>query len=748
MVTAARPAAPKPRKIAVLGGGMGALSAVYELTRDADWQERHDITVYQIGWRLGGKGASGRNMEPGFHHRIEEHGVHVFFGFYTNAFRLMEACYKELGRPAGSPLATWEDAFKGMNHIVVPEKLPNGQWDQWSWDPPPMAGTPTDDRSEIGFVQCFETIAVWFRDALSKMFSQASPLVASPQVLALKGTYAAHGPAIEDLASRGVAAARQLSLHTARAGHLVQPFGAVPLAGLQQQTDAFLSITVEMFEQALRWFWLVSRDSIVRADSDFERQVRKTWIICNFIYANLHGIQKSGVLSRGIESLNQVDYLDWIEQHARPDNGATSRSVLTRWIYDAVFSYRFGDITKPSLEAGTALLVLLRILFTYSGDFLYKMQSGMGDIVFAPLYEVLRKRGVKFAFFHRVVELEVGQENGASVVSRITFERQAKPKDAADAYAPLVPILDREGLTLPCWPSEPDYRQLQDGTALRQSMLAAGSSLEAYAVSPHAETLVLAKGEFDDVILGIGLGALPAICKELADANADWKTMMAEVGTVATLGAQLWTKRDLSSLASGQLARPGIFCGFDYDRAPIDTYSPMTQVLARESWPLTDEAPKGVAYFCSPLNDAPATEGTAGAKQVRALALTLLQQQIRNIWPRSLTAAGHFDWNLLVDMRAVPGAGAGRLESQYFVGVANRSDRYVATFKDSSRHRLWPHRTGFRNLVITGDWVRNSLNVGCIEATVMTGMQAANVVRGRPVGEGIAGWGLLCSAQP
>jgi hypothetical protein len=193
---------------------------------------------------------------------------------------------------------------------------------------------------------------------------------------------------------------------------------------------------------------------------------------------------------------------------------------------------------------------------------------------------------------------------------------------------------------------------------------------------------------------------------------------------------------------------PAIFCGFDYDRAPIDTYSPMTQVLARESWPDTDEAPKGIAYFCSPLNDAPATEGAAGAEQVRALTLTLLQQQIRNIWPHATDAAGKFDWNLLVDMQAAPGTGAARLAAQYFVGVANPSDRYVTTFSDTSRHRLWPDRTGFDNLVITGDWVRNTFNIGCIEATVMSGMQAANVVRELPLGQGIAGWGLLSHELP
>jgi uncharacterized protein with NAD-binding domain and iron-sulfur cluster len=74
------------RRIAILGGGVASLSTALELTSVPDWQTRYDITVYQMGWRLGGKGASSRNPAAGG--RIEEHGLHVWFGCYDNAFRL------------------------------------------------------------------------------------------------------------------------------------------------------------------------------------------------------------------------------------------------------------------------------------------------------------------------------------------------------------------------------------------------------------------------------------------------------------------------------------------------------------------------------------------------------------------------------------------------------------------------------------------------------------------------------------
>ena len=72
-------------KVAVLGGGVGGMTAAFELTATPELRERFEVTVYQLGWRSGGKGASGRNAAIA--DRIEEHGLHVWFGFYDNAFR-------------------------------------------------------------------------------------------------------------------------------------------------------------------------------------------------------------------------------------------------------------------------------------------------------------------------------------------------------------------------------------------------------------------------------------------------------------------------------------------------------------------------------------------------------------------------------------------------------------------------------------------------------------------------------------
>ena len=50
-----------PTRVAVIGGGIAALTTAFELTRP-ELNGQYEVTVYQMGWRLGGKGASSRGV--------------------------------------------------------------------------------------------------------------------------------------------------------------------------------------------------------------------------------------------------------------------------------------------------------------------------------------------------------------------------------------------------------------------------------------------------------------------------------------------------------------------------------------------------------------------------------------------------------------------------------------------------------------------------------------------------------------
>src|SRR5512145_3288961 len=114
----------RPARIAIIGGGCAAIAAAFELSRP-EHRGRYRVTVYQQGWRLGGKGASGRGAAD----RIEEHGLHLWMGFYENAFRLMRECYAELGRdPAKCRIADWSDAFRPDPFTGVAEQSADASW--------------------------------------------------------------------------------------------------------------------------------------------------------------------------------------------------------------------------------------------------------------------------------------------------------------------------------------------------------------------------------------------------------------------------------------------------------------------------------------------------------------------------------------------------------------------------------------------------------------------------------------------
>ena len=139
----------RPVKVVVLGGGVSGLSAAFELS-DPRHSGRFEVSLYQLGWRLGGKCASGRDlgMPQGRPKRIKEHGPHILFGFYDNAFAVLREAYQSLPPDPNRAFTTVEDAMVAQNALVAMEQLSNGKWDPWVItlpDLPGRAGDPMPD---------------------------------------------------------------------------------------------------------------------------------------------------------------------------------------------------------------------------------------------------------------------------------------------------------------------------------------------------------------------------------------------------------------------------------------------------------------------------------------------------------------------------------------------------------------------------------------------------------------------------
>ena len=135
-----------PVRVAIIGGGCAGMAAAWELSK----QQGFEIHVYEKSWRLGGKAASVRAKDG----RILEHGLHVWLGFYENAFRMMRECYAEVATQKLGPAAerpenklahgAFEDAFIPEPNVAVghPNWGKDRTWAAWSGLFPPEPGLP------------------------------------------------------------------------------------------------------------------------------------------------------------------------------------------------------------------------------------------------------------------------------------------------------------------------------------------------------------------------------------------------------------------------------------------------------------------------------------------------------------------------------------------------------------------------------------------------------------------------------
>ena len=76
--------------------------------------------------------------------------------------------------------------------------------------------------------------------------------------------------------------------------------------------------------------------------------------------------------------------------------------------------------------------------------------------------------------------------------------------------------------------------------------------------------------------------------------------------------------------------------------------------------------------------------------------------------------------------------GPSRLDTQYWRANATPSERYVQTLPGTVQFRLWADESGLAHLYLAGDWTRNGMDIGAVEATVMSGMLAARAISGSP----------------
>ena len=677
-------------RVRVLGGGIAGLTAALELTATPELRERYEVTLHQLGWRCGGKCATGRSAARG--NRVEEHGLHLWFGGYDNAFRLLGDCYDELDRPADHPMATMDDAWSPLSSVVLWD-LHDGRWSACERDFDIEPGRPWDDVEVPRFWDLLVNV-LHAVEGHAAVVRSASRGVDHDRVGFVGRVLRSIGDRFERMLVRS--AGGILDRHHAAGTHhrsRVHPVAAV-------------------LERVRERIW----ERHVRDHLDID-EVRHGWSQTDLMLTSMIGMIRDELLWEGFGSINHLDFSDWLVGHGLQP--ATLQGPDLRVVYDQCFSGNTGPAVldpgpqgtaeqRRGMAAGAALYSLVRTKLPYRGSVMWQANAGMGDTAIAPMYETLVQRGVRVELFQAVEHLGVDGDR----VTSIDVVEQATP---IDGYDPLVDVETPRG-TIRCWPAEPRWDQLVDGEALSRS----GIDFEAGEAQPDAPRRRLAVGEdFDTVVLAISAAALPAICDEVIAASEPFARMLRNTTTMATQAFQVWLDETPEELGfpQGHTATSTFI-------EPLDTGADNSQVLWSEAW-----GGRSVWYFCGDLPDGPETvDPTAANAKVRADAEAYLRR-LPIQWP-GFADGDDVRWGALhADGEA---AGTARLDQQFWKANTAPTERYVQTMPGTVEHRLAADESGLANLVLAGDWIRNGFDIGAVEATVMSGMQAARAVSGSP----------------
>jgi uncharacterized protein with NAD-binding domain and iron-sulfur cluster len=704
------------RKIAILGGGPAGLAAAFFLTNDPDWKDRHNIesiTIHQMGWRMGGKCASSRN--PDACDRIEEHGIHLFGGFYFNTFAMMRAVYEELGRtPGRDPIATIDEAFNPNGTSVIWEYLDRG-WKQWNLDQPGNPGKPWDNDLNLSPAKLLTGA---FHNIVHQIMGELHLADKTGKFKHLWDLFKA--PLKDAFEKKSRKVSRELE-------GLGEKLAADALSDLLKEIECLLDWVARHLKPLI----------------DHDHSVRRAFLMMDYIATLFRGYIADEIYEVGFDAIDGEDFLKWLE--CKGIGEETLKSPLPLMNPNILFAYRDGDSSRPPTMGAGGFLHWTFLSFNYIGDFSYMFSAGTGETIIAPIYQVLEKRGVKFEFFQKVEKLHLDADG--KFIESVTISEQIEVKGGRDAYKPLCEskINAYPESALVGWPKWPDYDQLVDGDKLKAHDRAGNPSLESYWTSwPSASSFELRRGEeFTDIVLAISVGALREICSELIEADANWKNMIENVQAIQTQAFQIWMDKPITELSRHvPTAGTDIYGSANYLN-PTSDFAEMHHLFQWEGWPQANQ-PGSLVYFCGSMAEDPvpppygSDPGYPGrqTERVKWQAAQLLQAAASPMMPGATVAASGqaggdpagFDFSLLTcpdPAAADQGNAFSRINQQFFRANIDPTERYVLSIPGSTGYRLAPGNSGFDNLALAGDWTRNGLNVGCVEATVMSAELAA-----------------------
>jgi uncharacterized protein with NAD-binding domain and iron-sulfur cluster len=267
--------------------------------------------------------------------------LHVWLGFYENAFRLMRECYAELGRDPNScrsrPFAMLRAGFAHRHRRLVGRR----RLAAWTALFPPVPGEPGLDFTRdnpytvTGYVvRMLEVL----RALLVAATQQPGPAADAPASSARKAGYAA---ALRPAGGVGRRLRGRLAARQTDAGQLSDV--QAPLAALLQRLQATL----------------VSERARLTAGAD---DARRVWEVMDLVLAIFRGLVQSGTFldPRGLDALDEYDVRDWLRRYGRPSSHwpAASCAAFTTWRSPSKTATSRAPASPPDSAARRSALLL------------------------------------------------------------------------------------------------------------------------------------------------------------------------------------------------------------------------------------------------------------------------------------------------------------------------------------------------------------------------------------------------------
>jgi uncharacterized protein with NAD-binding domain and iron-sulfur cluster len=701
------------RRVAILGAGPAGLAAAFALSDTPELRERFEVTIYQMGWRPGGKCASGRDVgtaeKPGSF-RVEQNGAHYLFGCYQQSFALVRKCFARLTN-TGAYGCLSEDFVPG-HRLVWMQATPTGGWEQNRMFLPANLSKPGEggewcepfDYCLMGWQLLLQVGVDWldtptrFRSA--ELVHRLFPFQ----------------PFGENLWGRLVRVSLQplrliVNVGTRAVMRGLRAMSRASPAPLRDGVRGRLAALAESIaaRAASRCRRVRSQGSGAAAQAD---KVTPLLVVLEVAATTMRGILIDRVDVHGFDQVDAEDFRAWLRRH-----GASQQSVdcgLVKMWYDAVIAYEDGDPERPGCAAGVAINAILHAILGYKGAFAFHMRAEIGDSFIAPIVAALERQGVRMAYFQRVRELiPVVGVDGRARIDRIEIEPQAPGQSSAAMVA-------LPGSSRRVWPNRP----------LDAELAASVPPLDSFYAADSGRRVSLEAGrDFDDVVLSLPLGTLPSVCARLIAEQERWRDMSTRLGSAESISLRLWFNRTMSEL--GWETPPAVLSGF---AAPFSTWEDGRQTLATETGTWPESVRSAASLFgpwprplglCATDPEAPAY-WTEQSRAGRIAVEDFFQEHFGVLWPRGRDSGGVPDYGILVAAPAV--AGVARLHAQYCSVNVGPCERYVLALPGTLEYRLAPDQSGYANLVLAGEWTRNGIEIGCIEGAVRSGLRAAQLL--------------------